>query len=305
MPPAAELPARRHVDPPAAPRRPGRPRRPTGHELVVTTTGSTGYLAPGDTARRRHAGPPTCAYVADGAPDRLTRRRSAATVLRISTIFSAAWLASSPWASSSGAAVLAPPPARRCAVSALAIAASTPCSLMNSAHSTSAVDHLVLRDDGDVAAPHEQVAALVAGGDPEVGLAGLARSVDDAAHHRDLQRQLALAERLHRPLGDVDHVDLGPPARRAGDEVDVLALAQAERLEQLAAGPRLLDRVGGERVADRVADALEQQRGDAGRGLDQAGRRRPGLGDAEVQRVVGDLRRAGGRPRPSTARSTP
>ena len=129
--------------------------------------------------------------------------------------------------------------------------------------------------------------------------------VDDAAHDRDLERDLALAERLLRPLGDVDHVDLGPAARRAGDEVDVLALAQAQRLEQLAAGPGLLDRIGGERVADGVADALEQQRGDAGGGLDQPGRRRAGLGDAEVQRVVGDLGRAGGRPRSSAARSTP
>ena len=140
---------------------------------------------------------------------------------------------------------------------------------MNSAHSTSADDHLVLGHDGDVAAPHEQVAALVAGGDAEVGLARLARPVDDAAHHGDLQRDLPLAERLHRPLGDLDHVDLGAPARRAGDEVDVLALAQAERLEQRASGPGLLDRVGRQRVADRVADALEQQRGDAGRRLEQ------------------------------------
>ena len=92
-----------------------------------------------------------------------------------------------------------------------------------------------------------------------------------------------------RRLGDVDHVDLGPAAARAGDQVEVLALAQAQRLEQLAPGPRLLDRVGGERVADGVADALGQQRGDAGGGLEQPGRRRPGLGDAEVQRVVGDL----------------
>ena len=151
----------------------------------------------------------------------------------------------------------------------------------------------------------EQVAALVAGGDAEVGVASLAGTVDHATHHGDLQRDLAIAERLHRLVGDVDHVDLGTAARRAGDQVDVLALAQPERLEQLAPGPRLLDRIGGERVADRVADALEQQRGDAGRRLDQPGRRRAGLGDAEVERVVGDLATAAGRPRPSAARSTP
>ena len=127
---------------------------------------------------------------------------------------------------------------------------------------------------------------MLAGGDAEVGVAGLAGTVHDAAHHRDLQRDLALAEGLHGLLGDLDHVDLGPAAARAGDEVDVLALAQAQRLEQLAAGARLLHRVGGEAVADRVADALGQQRGHAGGGLEQAGRRRAGLGDAEVQRVV-------------------
>ena len=97
---------------------------------------------------------------------------------------------------------------------------------------------------------------------------------------------LQAVERGLRLAGHLDDVDLGPAARRAGDEVEALALAQPERLEQLAPGPRLLDRIGGERVADGVADALGQQRGDAGGGLDQPGRRRPGLGDAEVQRVV-------------------
>ena len=89
-----------------------------------------------------------------------------------------------------------------------------------------------------------------------------------------------------RVVGHLDHVDLGPAARRAGDEVEALALAQAHGLEELAAGAGLLHRVGGERVADGVADALGQQRGDAGGGLHQPGGRRPGLGDPEVQRMV-------------------
>ena len=94
---------------------------------------------------------------------------------------------------------------------------------------------------------------------PRSASRGLARPVDDAAHDRHLQRDLPLAERGHRLVGDGDHVDLGAPAARAGDEVDVLALAQTEALEQLAPGPRLLDRVGGERVADGVADALGER----------------------------------------------
>ena len=98
-------------------------------------------------------------------------------------------------------------------------------------------------------------------------------------------------------LATADHVDLGPAARRAGDEVEALALAQPQRLEELAPGLGLLDRVGGQRVADGVADALGEQGPDAGGALQEPGRRRARLGHPEVQRVVEGLRRPAGRPR--------
>ena len=84
---------------------------------------------------------------------------------------------------------------------------------MNSAHSTSAS---TISSSGTTAhdlALHEQVAPLAAGGDAEVGVARLAGPVHDAAHHRDLERDLAVAERGLRVVGHLDHVDLGPPAR--------------------------------------------------------------------------------------------
>jgi hypothetical protein len=81
-------------------------------------------------------------------------------------------------------------------------------------------------------------------------------------------------------VGDLDHIDLGPSARWAGDEVEALALAQPHGLEQDPTGTRLLHRIRGERVADGVADAFGQKRGDARGGLHQPGGRRPGLGDA-------------------------
>ena len=121
------------------------------------------------------------------------------------------------------------------------------------------LDHLVLGHDPHDLALDEQVALVAPGRDAEVGLAGLARAVDDTAHDRHLEGQRPGLEGLLGSPGDVDHVDLGTAARRAGDEVEALALAQPERLEQLATGPRLLDRVGGERVADRVADALGEK----------------------------------------------
>ena len=124
------------------------------------------------------------------------------------------------------------------------------------------------------------------GGDAEVGLPGLAGAVDHAAHDRHLEGDVALGQGRLGLLGDPDHVDLGPPAGRAGDQVEALALPQPEGLEKLAAGPGLLHRIGGQRVADGVADALGQQGADPGRRLDEPVRRRPRLGHAEVQRVV-------------------
>ena len=52
------------------------------------------------------------------------------------------------------------------------------------------LDHLVLGDDPDDLALDEQVAPLAAGGDAEVGLAGLARTVDHAAHDGHLDGQV-------------------------------------------------------------------------------------------------------------------
>ena len=91
------------------------------------------------------------------------------------------------------------PRARPASVSARATAASTPCSCDELGPLDERVDHLVLGHDGRRSALDEQVAALVAGGDAEVGLAGLARAVHDAAHDRDLERDLALAEGVHAP----------------------------------------------------------------------------------------------------------
>ena len=99
------------------------------------------------------------------------------------------------------------------------------------------VDHRVLGHDLDDLALHEQVTPMAAGGDAEIGLAGLAGTVHDATHDRDLDGDLAIAQGVLGVVGHLDDVDLGPPARGTGDEVEALALAQAHRLEQLAPGP--------------------------------------------------------------------
>src|SRR6185436_13713899 len=67
-------------------------------------------------------------------------------------------------------------------------------------------------------------------------------------------------------------------------------VTEPERLEDLLADPHLLGAVaagsGSEAGADGVADALEQQHRERGGGGDDALGAEPGLGEAQVQRVV-------------------
>ena len=80
------------------------------------------------------------------------------------------------------------------------------------------------------------------------------------------------------------HADVVAAAARARDHHRP-ALAQAERLQDLEGGLDLLDRVGGQRDAHRVADPVDEQRAHPDGALDRARERRPRLGHAEVERV--------------------
>ena len=99
------------------------------------------------------------------------------------------------------------------------------------------------------------------------------------------------ASRRSTSFARLDDVDLGAPAGRARDHVGA-ARAQAERGEDLPGDPHLFDRIAGERHAQRVADALREQRPDADGALDRPAPQRAGLGDADVQR--GGVRVRGG-----------
>jgi hypothetical protein len=67
------------------------------------------------------------------------------------------------------------------------------------------------------------------------------------------------------------------------------APAQAERLQDVEAGLHLLHRIGGERDADGVPDSRPEKRADADRRFDRAHAQGPGLGDAEMERVIAGL----------------
>ncbi len=88
-------------------------------------------------------------------------------------------------------------------------------------------DDLRLGHGLDDLALDEDLALAVAGGDAQVGLAGLARTVDDAAHDGDAQRDRHALEAGGDLLGQRVDVDLGAAAGRAGDDLQAA----------LAAGP--------------------------------------------------------------------
>src|SRR5699024_3833448 len=113
----------------------------------------------------------------------------------------------------------------------------------------------------------KDLALAVARGHPEVGVAGLARAVDHAAHDGHPERDAPAFEPCGDLVGELVHVYLRPTARRAGDDLE-LARAEVQRLQDLRADLDLFRRRGGEGDTDGVTDTLGEQRPERHRGLD-------------------------------------
>ena len=122
----------------------------------------------------------------------------------------------------------------------------------------------------------------------EIGFLRLARSVDHAAHDGDRDGLLAVGQRLLDLVCQSDEVDARPPAGGAGDDVDAVP-AQPGGLQNVLRRQHLLHRVGGQRYAHRIADALTQKGADAHSGFDGAHALGARFGHADVQRVVRTL----------------
>ena len=73
--------------------------------------------------------------------------------------------------------------------------------------------------------------ALVAGSNTKVGFTRFAGSVDDATHDGYLQRNFALAKGLHRPIRDINDINLSATTAWARNEIDVLSFAQTKSFE--------------------------------------------------------------------------
>ncbi len=129
----------------------------------------------------------------------------------------------------------------------------------------------------------------------------LARTVDDAAHDRDVERldagiaALPLRHRFDDEALDVAGQLLergrgGAPAARAGRHQrheDAEAHGLQDLLRDLDLERAVAARLRRERDADGVADAFLQQHAERGRRRDDALRAHAGFGEAEMQRIVG------------------
>src|SRR5262245_40594118 len=139
--------------------------------------------------------------------------------------------------------------------------------------------------------------------DADVGVLALARTVDDAAHHGDVERlnariaRLPLRHRVADELLDVAGELLergrgGAAAARAGGHQrheHAEAHGLQDLLRDLDLEGAVAARLGRERHADSVADALLQQDAERRRGGDDALRAHAGLGQPEMDGVVGAL----------------
>src|SRR6267142_661601 len=137
-------------------------------------------------------------------------------------------------------------------------------------------DHVaVLEDEADPATS----------GNTDVRRARLAGPVDFTSHDGDVDLLVQSLELVLDLLRELDQVDVGPAAGGTRDEGQA-ALSEAERLQDVDPDAHFFGRIRGERHADRVADSFREQGAEPDRGLDRADARRPGLGHAEVERVV-------------------
>jgi len=117
---------------------------------------------------------------------------------------------------------------------------------------------------------------------------GFTGAVDGTAHHGDLERLGVLDQPILDDPREILDADVVPPAGRAGDHHGT-ALAQAERLQDLPCDLDLLDGIGREGDANRVADPIHEQRAHDDRRLDGPSKWGSGLSNTKVERVR-DLR---------------
>ena len=126
-----------------------------------------------------------------------------------------------------------------------------------------------------------------AAGDADGGFARFAGTIDHAADHSNIQRLINILETPFQLGHGLDHVEVLARTGWAGDQVDA-AMAQVQGFQNVPAYFHFLHRISRQRDADGVADAFGQQYAKSNSRFDRAGACATGLGNAQVQRGVGE-----------------
>mgnify|MGYP001442110371 CR=1 FL=1 len=124
--------------------------------------------------------------------------------------------------------------------------------------------------------------------DLALGIGGFPRPVYHTPHDRHFHRLVHCSEALFHFLREPNEVHLAAPAGGTADELGG-ATAQVQGAEQRPAGPHFHHGVVRERDAHGVADALFQKDAQAACAFDDALEGGSRLGDADVQRHLGQL----------------
>src|SRR6266571_7765846 len=143
------------------------------------------------------------------------------------------------------------------------------------------VEELIFGDGFDDFAFAEDDAAAFAASQPDIGIAGFAGAVDDAAHDGDVDGSLHFGEALLDLVGDAYDIDLDTATGWAGDKGDT-AIAQFERTQDFVGDGDLLLWFRAQADANGVTDTTGKQQAQTYRGLYRTCDERSRFGDAEV-----------------------
>ena len=152
------------------------------------------------------------------------------------------------------------------------------------------VDNLILSYFTNDLAVRKEQALTSSAGNAQVGIRCLAGAVDRTSHHGNRKRRGVVLKPLGDFLGDGNQVDLTTGTRGTRNDLGTTA-TQAQRLQNSPGNRRLLDRIGRERDAHGVTDALGKQNAQAHRALDGALQLGAGLGHTQMKRNVRNLTR--------------
>ena len=118
-----------------------------------------------------------------------------------------------------------------------------------------------------------------------VGLTRFSGAIHSTTHNHQAERHLDVHRGLFNFTRNLKQIHFQAPASWAGNHHRPAA-TQLERFQHLVSHSNFFHGIGGQRYADRVADAFRQKHAHPHAGFDGAGKLRPRLGNAEVEGII-------------------